>query len=524
MKFKRFITILLTLTILSSMAVSVRVNAAQKTKAIVIIPGIMGSKLYNSGTKIWPSAFKLDQLKCNENGISIYPNITVDNTDTDGAGATCRLLYQSLSAEFGGHYDVFLFSYDWRKSCAAAAQKLQTRLSNYTNVVIVAHSMGGLVASKYLALSSSNQNKVSKLITLGTPYNGSVKALNVFETGAATGFLNNDSWITTVIKNKIKEIVCNLPGLYELLPTSRHFLKEAGYIRNNSSLINTHSASYSFMKNRSWGKKQDGSTKQMFNQAISFHNSLLTNNIHIANNTSIVECYKIYGYGKNTPTCVNYDSNGDIYLSFNNDGDGTVISSSAICSQSKTANRIYGYNVNHVGLALNAEVIGQVKAIIKGQITAKSGESELLKTNEAGWITGRDNRRIVILTYNLNDLIIITKEGNKVFQKGDDLYSKNNNQEIEIGTIWMLNDNSTQIVLNDEDYSFLVDECSPNSKMKILYMDNGLYLKGIVVDQLKSNDMIKVQKSNSKQVSMCSDEKGSIKYHEFDINKLNNPN
>lgn len=167
-------------------------------------------------------------------------------------------------------------------------------------------------------------------------------------------------------------------------------------------------------------------------------------------------------------------------------------------------------------------MIGQVKAIIKGQITAKSGEPEFFKTNEAGWITGTDNKRIVILTYNLNDLNIITKEGNKVFQKGDDLYCKKNNQEIEIGTIWMLNDNSTQIVLNDDDYSFLVDECSSNSKMKILYMDNGVYLKGIVVDQLKSNDLIEVQKSNSKQASMRSDERGSIKYHELDINKLNN--
>ena len=57
--------------------------------------------------------------------------------------------------------------------------------NNYEEVILVCHSMGGIVGALYMAKCKldNKDSRVDKFITLGTPYLGSPKALYTLETG-----------------------------------------------------------------------------------------------------------------------------------------------------------------------------------------------------------------------------------------------------------------------------------------------------------------------------------------------------
>ncbi len=78
--------------------------------------------------------------------------------------------------------DLFVAFYDWRKSVKDTAREYLVhwidralKRSGSTKVILIAHSMGGLVARSYIQ-SSSYRHDVERLITLGTPHRGSPEA------------------------------------------------------------------------------------------------------------------------------------------------------------------------------------------------------------------------------------------------------------------------------------------------------------------------------------------------------------
>lgn len=189
-----------------------------KTKAIVIIPGILGSSLETtSGTKVWLNIFNYSKMALTETGTSVY-SIQSANYDNYGANNTYKTLYNSLNNAYGSTFDVIFFDYDFRLSNTTAATQLATELSSYTEVVLIAHSMGGLVASKFLANSSANRSKTTTLITLGTPYVGAAKCIDVMETGDMIG-VNILGLTISLFKNTIKDMSKNCYAAYQLLPT-----------------------------------------------------------------------------------------------------------------------------------------------------------------------------------------------------------------------------------------------------------------------------------------------------------------
>lgn len=81
-----------------------------------------------------------------------------------------------------------------------------------------------------------------------------------------------------------------------------------------------------YLKNTSWGTI-NGVIRPMFATATSFRNSLWTNNTHFKDK---VKCYTIAGTQVNTITRVNYCGTYSVIdLTYNNNGDGTVLSLSA---------------------------------------------------------------------------------------------------------------------------------------------------------------------------------------------------
>ncbi len=90
----------------------------------------------------------------------------------------------------GGFYDV---PYDWRKGACEASDvaidaKVEQALqkSGQAQVVLVAHSLGGLVARHYLC-QGQNAKKVRALIAVGTPWLGSPKTARALRYGYSFG-------------------------------------------------------------------------------------------------------------------------------------------------------------------------------------------------------------------------------------------------------------------------------------------------------------------------------------------------
>lgn len=92
-------------------------------------------------------------------------------------------MYESINDNFGDDYIVEIFNYDFRLNNRFNAELLETYINDngFTEVILVSHSNGGEVAACYLARSEANRNKVSKYISYNSPYYGSFSAINILE-------------------------------------------------------------------------------------------------------------------------------------------------------------------------------------------------------------------------------------------------------------------------------------------------------------------------------------------------------
>lgn len=127
---------------------------------------------------------------------------------------------------------LFVFPYDWRKSNVDNAVKLRSYIQciqtfySGTKVDIVAHSMGGLLARNYI-LSNPSNHSVRKMVTIGSPFLGSPKALYVLETGDFFPSLGNiitaRNLSLTSANAVFKRLSPYWKGSHELLPSEAYF-------------------------------------------------------------------------------------------------------------------------------------------------------------------------------------------------------------------------------------------------------------------------------------------------------------
>jgi pimeloyl-ACP methyl ester carboxylesterase len=132
------------------------------------------------------------------------------------------------------HQDAVLeFAYDWRLAVAdnarLLAQAVRAHLDAWrrhpiqelarevqpdnspAQVVLVAHSMGGLVVRALPLVDAGIVEDVRATVTLGTPFRGSAKTMMALATGQ-NGALP---------KLRLASLARKLPGIYDLLPTYR---------------------------------------------------------------------------------------------------------------------------------------------------------------------------------------------------------------------------------------------------------------------------------------------------------------
>lgn len=133
-----------------------------------------------------------------------------------------ELLEARLRRAFAGT-DVALFPYDWRQSNRVTARRLhdfvtpwmeeRRRRNPEAGLLFVCHSMGGLVA-RYFAECLDDQRYTKRVVTIGTPYQGAVKALGVLANGRA-----QLSAGPSRVSVEIGELLRSWPAVAELLPT-----------------------------------------------------------------------------------------------------------------------------------------------------------------------------------------------------------------------------------------------------------------------------------------------------------------
>ena len=347
-------------------------------KAIVVIPGICGSELYTTllgeEIRVWPvnptNAFALPVLQCDENGNPVASIYTKSDDDgiPYGADNGYRNLIEDLKREFEPTYDVRFFSYDWRLSNTKAAGELNDFVKEYDKVILVCHSMGGVVASLYMA--EYGANKVDKYISLGTPYLGTPQAVYGFE----TGIMNNYWWgrLPAVV---LKPLVKNMPGLYELLPNDRYFDNDKYYFKNiDTGQPLSKNQTNNYIKSRPWVNQT------VYNNATAIYDTQYSKKTLYAVYEDIihrrVDAYVIVGKGTKTTSglMARVSPSSPVVVPFiDKSGDGMVSFISATINSYDWNRKPYFVDgVGHDELNSDGKCLQLVKNIINGMGDSKN--------------------------------------------------------------------------------------------------------------------------------------------------------
>lgn len=364
------------------------------TTGIIIIPGIMGSELeagssnsiYSKGTDLWTNeliravengeiAFetwlnRFKSLKLTSGGASLHSVDVVEGaTDAYGMFDTYNMVMREMSTTLEGRCEVCFFAYDWRQSNAVTAQELNTFITErgFEKVILIGHSMGGLVASSYLSIGQAQQNKVHTFISVGTPYLGVpampyfwyTEDINLIIEGfeisdEAKGDLNKLLSVT----NPFNSIFGTFRSLYEIVPNEYYF--NSDYAGQNYLLdVQTYSSTKQVLLNELSGENY---VATYVNDAETFHDTLyLMNGEHI---TAGVNAF--YIAGMNEVTIQKYSMgdgiNGMVRMPC---GDGLVPTWSATLGD-KYSNRTFYVNDDHTGMIMNENVIEFMIKIIDG--------------------------------------------------------------------------------------------------------------------------------------------------------------
>jgi pimeloyl-ACP methyl ester carboxylesterase len=211
---------------------------------VVLLPGITGSVLANArGQEVWsPSAGSLwrtistgggsikglELSADGDPGGVTAPRLIPDATivpgliKIDGYTRPEDYLISRLGVERGKNY--FPYPYDWRLDNRVSARRLENQAHDWLNewrassgngdakLILIGHSMGGLVARYFLECLGGWQH-TRALITLGTPHQGSLNAVDFLVHGTKKG--------VGPFGIDLSPLLRSYPSVYQLLPIYR---------------------------------------------------------------------------------------------------------------------------------------------------------------------------------------------------------------------------------------------------------------------------------------------------------------
>lgn len=441
----------------------------RKTSAIYFLPGYMGSQLYDSETDelvwanqnlpgpltndiifhsmpVWDPLIGLDE---NGNGDKLKVSRVLDEQNgmygTDFGGDSAKDIMDNLNNSFSNDYSIEFFPYDWRKDLKLAEQQLRDDISKkgYKSVSFVCHSTGGLLAASYIAesINRNEQNKINKVVTLGSPLYGTFVSHQAMETGENEMFANilSDMGLDIAIPyafDWIKQTIRNTPCSYQLLPSNEYLQKNHSYLRSYDSgrttpsieTINTIDGFYEALNNSSTNAQTlnknmtngTGSSHKRFREEYLYGMDILNvfnqvNSLHIAGNNKETQVGAYYNYSGNwlLGSCNTYFSE---YIT-SKSGDGTVPLDSAIMTHinqfgitEKIDNKIEYPDMDHMQLIKDDKVFKDVAEFLRTRYIPQGNNNirYSLRTSSVS-----DNR-LAIYIDGKADIYIYDSTGNKV--------------------------------------------------------------------------------------------------------------
>lgn len=346
---------------------------------VVVLPGILGSTLYQHGRAVWaPTAGALI------NGIRTFGGsirrlqLPADLGDEHpGDGVEARSLIPSLHSLPGiwspiagysalvsrlrslGYTEdkgnLLLFPYDWRLSNRYNGERLKhvvepqlkafresTPANHTARIVFICHSMGGIVARWYIEQCDGHEN-TRKLITMGTPYRGATKSLVQLIEGVGVKI--------GPIGLKFAEFGNSLPSIHQLLP-------DFACIDDGNELFNLRE------------QVPPSLNRAMVDDAMAFHDTLLTAESN--RSQSISDSHFLVGYGQPTTATVRF-SNGTVealetYLGNDHGGDGTVPTAGSLRRGLRADNNALVFAPEkHGNLQSNPQVLNHIEGILTAE-------------------------------------------------------------------------------------------------------------------------------------------------------------
>ncbi len=327
------------------------VSSDSDKPAVIILPGITGSELLLSGgQRVWPPKL-LTMLR---DFLAIHPH-----------SKKFKLKPGQPIAEFYGSvekilklkgYDVFPFGYDWRLEIEANARELHKFIKTLgrRSVYVIAHSMGGLIATDYLA--NTPQSPVKKLVTLGTPFLGTPATLKLLELG---DFVPN--LMGYPLRPLFNAAFRAMPSWHELLPSPLYFTMAdeatTEIVRHisprNVKTAGDYASMCEFIKLRSW-----------------YQNHPLGNPLKKNEILKVLEHVRslvIIGHKIPTVTSLDYKKNKLSKVHYG-DGDGAVTFSSATLGgallNSETVETAV-YEIDHSALIMDKVVLERIARFLE---------------------------------------------------------------------------------------------------------------------------------------------------------------
>jgi pimeloyl-ACP methyl ester carboxylesterase len=213
---------------------------------IVLLPGITGSVLQKDGRDVWAISagaavraltslgrsisdliLEEDPADVDDLGDGVTAPRVVPDTHLipglwkiDGYTKVARAVQETFDVRAGENF--FEFSYDWRRDNRVAARRLARMshdwLSSWRDrsgnadakLILIGHSMGGLV-SRYFLEAMEGWKDTRLLLTFGTPYRGSLNALDF----VANGMKKKLGPITLI---DLSDLLRSFTSVYQLLP------------------------------------------------------------------------------------------------------------------------------------------------------------------------------------------------------------------------------------------------------------------------------------------------------------------
>jgi pimeloyl-ACP methyl ester carboxylesterase len=230
-------------------------SESTQRKPIIFIHGFAGSKLACGENELWVPTLgnvtnDLLDLRLDADGDSPHPDACPSNTAGIVADSYGSPVYEPAleSLKRTAPDDHRVYVWDWRRDPRAALAGLDAeidaalaatrqRREGTNKVVLMGHSMGGLVIRSYIN-DPARARRVARAVTIGTPYWGAPKAIFPLAAGIenpAGGVLN---WLVAgspANRQAFQELARNLAGLYFLFPSENYgaWLRLVQYLTRN---------------------------------------------------------------------------------------------------------------------------------------------------------------------------------------------------------------------------------------------------------------------------------------------------